>query len=184
MPGTTPFFGLPYPLLSDAPNGAGEMQSLASAVDTALETEVVARIAGGLGRIASLSDTSGAGTMTSEVKIAQLTFAASASRRYRIDASGPLTNSGAGYACQLRIRWATGATVTTSGTEILELQNSAVQYTQHVSGFIELPAGTLPSGTVAIGVFAVQVAAGSGGTTSRSNGSLQPTNLYVEDVGV
>lgn len=199
--GTTANYAFPYPPGTNAPNVPADIQALAVAVDSSLNTEAGTRAAAdstnssglasltstvnasGLGRMASLSDTSTATTMTGEVKIGQLTFTASASRRYKVSVCGALTNSGAGYASQLRVRWATGATVTTSGNEILEVQNSAVQFTQYVSGFIELPAGTLPAGTVAIGVFAIQVAAGSGGTTSRSNGAVQPTNLYVEDVG-
>lgn len=199
--GTTANYAFPYPPGTNAPNVPADLQALAVAVDSSLNTEAGTRSAAdsttasglasltstvnaaGLGRMASLTDTSTATTMTAEVKIAQLTFTASASRRYRVDVCGALTNSGAGYASQFRVRWAAGATVTTSGTEILEVQNSALQFTQYVSGFVELPAGTLPAGTVAIGVFAVQVAAGTGGTTSRSNGAVQPTNLYVEDIG-
>jgi hypothetical protein len=43
--GSTPTYGLPYPSLSDAPDGATQMQALATATDTALAAEAAARAA-------------------------------------------------------------------------------------------------------------------------------------------
>lgn len=42
MPANTPLRSYPYPLLTDSPNGAGQMQALASAVDTDMQAQVTA----------------------------------------------------------------------------------------------------------------------------------------------
>lgn len=135
----------------------------------------------GLGRMAGLKDTTAATTMTSEVKIGQATFTAVTGRRYLFSVCGALTNSASGYASALTVRYTAGATVTTSGTQVLVAQNSAIQFTQYVAGFVEVTG--IAAGQTAVGVFAVQQAATSGGTTSWGNGSVQPTSLRVDDIG-
>jgi hypothetical protein len=42
MSGSTPNYALPYPSLTDSPNGAAQIQALAAAADTALATAVAA----------------------------------------------------------------------------------------------------------------------------------------------
>jgi hypothetical protein len=42
MPSSTPNRSYPYPLLTDTPNGAGQMQSLATAIDSDMATQVSA----------------------------------------------------------------------------------------------------------------------------------------------
>lgn len=135
----------------------------------------------GIGRMGRAVDTSGPNTFTVETLIASVTFTAVAGRRYEVKACGSLTNSGSGYACALNVRWATGASVTTAGTLLVQMQNSAIQFTQYVSGFDDLTG--LSAGQVTVGVFAAPRSVGSGGSTSWGNGATQPTSLTVEDVG-
>jgi hypothetical protein len=202
--GTTPNYAFPYPAGTDSPAGHTEIQALAAAVDTALNTEAGTRAAAdatnaatstslqsqlnaaGLGRMGSYQDTSGATSATTEVKLGQFTFTAVAGRRYRLSISGPQNNSattGSPTASLLRARWAVGATVTTAGTALLEVQ--ATDYnglTEMSSGVVEIAPGTFTAGTVAVGLFFQGVLINSG-TSKYGNGSVQPSIVSVEDIG-
>jgi hypothetical protein len=209
MPASTPNFNWPYQLLTDPPNGATLGQSGFDAADASLAAEASTRAAAdtalsnsitsltgtvnaaGLGMMATpFEDTSGPNNpLTTEVKIGQITFTAVAGRRYLANACGALTNSGAGYASAFSLRWNASSNVTVAnGTQFLVIQNSAIQFTQYVSGQRQLKtsgtgANVIGTGTISVGVFAVQQAAGSGGSCSWGNGAIQPTTLTVEDVG-
>jgi hypothetical protein len=137
-------------------------------------------------RMGSYFDTSVATLVTSEVKLGQFTFTAVSGRRYKVEASGPLTNS-AGYASTLRVRWATGSTVSTSGNVLFELPCAvAVNLTQMVAAAVEActaNSNALTAGTVSIGLFAQQTIAGTGGSARYGNGTPQPSMVAAYDVG-
>lgn len=63
-------------------------------------------------------NTSSATFTTTEIVVQTLTFAGIAGQRYKILAEQSVQSSVAGDVGQARLRWATGATVTTAGTEI------------------------------------------------------------------
>lgn len=67
---TTPVYGIPYPVLGDAPNGPSQMQALALEV----ETELV-RVDAAISTINGL-DTAFAGTSTDETGFTNTTYAA------------------------------------------------------------------------------------------------------------
>lgn len=135
----------------------------------------------GLGRIGSVSNTAIATNVTAEVLLGSVTFTAIAGRRYRIDVSGSV-NGPTGSAVGFRIRWAVGGSVTTSGTDIYEVQGLPVtNLSETIAGFCEAP-NIFTAGSVTVGLFAVQLASG-GGTTKYGNGTLQPSNMLITDIG-
>lgn len=142
----------------------------------------------GIGRMGELNDVSAATLITSatgEVKIGQFTFTAVSGRRYEVRAGGVLNND-TGNAVMYRVRWATGATVTTSGTALLEVPCCTTQgFGQSVNGQVDActaNSNAITAGAVAIGLFAV---VNAGTNNSRwGDGALRPSVLVVKDIGV
>ena len=116
---------------------------------------------------------------TTETALQSVTFAAVAGVRYKVTALQSIQASVAGDLIQMRLRWNSGATFTTGGTELYTtLPNADVAGKGQPVPLIATVTGL--SGTVSVGVTAVR-SAGTG--TITSNGDSRQTNtLLVERV--
>lgn len=181
MPGSTTTFGFSYPLLSEAPNGAGEMQTLATQVDSSLSTVNVTLYASGLGRVGASQTFPAQSTMNSETLIVSATFTAVAGRRYRLK-FGAAINVPNASSCGYTIRYATGGSVTTSGTQ---LQSVPVGSTDGWNSTFtnDYEYASFPAGTVTVGLFGLR-AAGAGNCLFCAGASPSPPSyIFIDDVG-
>lgn len=112
---------------------------------------------------------------------ATATFTADATRRLWIPYGATYFASIAQKSFQIKIRWAAGAAVTTSGTQAgttIAVESAVISQVAHLSGLIEIAPGVLPNGQVTVGLFLATVT-GPGGTATGRN-----PWLGINDVGV
>jgi len=122
------------------------------------------------------------GIGATETFISQITFTASAGRRYRVLWDGQLVYSNSDY-FNLVGRWATGATVTAAGTQF---------YFRNVSGgtpgnwegprTIIAEITGMPAGQVTVG-FSLKRSSGTGTVDARADANDQ-RRMYIDDIGV
>lgn len=148
--------------------------------DTSVVATVASLQATGLGRAASLADTNAQLTITGgEVILVSLTFNATTGRRYKIENQiwFDVASSSAGT---YNVRYASGSSVTTSGTLLEGFPVGMSGGLGQVSStFIETTA--FGTGTYTVGLFGIRTL-GSGSVIFR-NGTTNPTRIYIEDVG-
>lgn len=113
MPGTTPTLGLPFPELTDPPDGAAQLQALAEAV----EAELVARAKGLVDRVQVGTSTD---VGTTEVITDDITFTVEAGRAYKVTVVTPVLDNQATAAqtAVVTLRHAAGGSVSNSATLI------------------------------------------------------------------
>lgn len=128
----------------------------------------------------SIRTVSSAGFTTAETVLQSVSFSAVAAARYKITALQGVQSTVAGDLIRLRIRWDTGGSLSTSGTELLALlpnadiagKGSAVTMIATVTGL---------SGTVSVGVTAVRDT-GTGTISSFAQAGRQEHLVLVERV--
>jgi hypothetical protein len=154
---STPIYGLPYPSLTDPPNGPAQFQALAEAVETELN-----RIDGVLTSTPVTQSSSVAATVstssTTYVALSGdpgLAFTAPTSGRVIISIGGALTGSAADTFAMMGFQVRTGAVVG-SGTIVYAVNNNDVVSNE---GGDDMSASkvTLVSGLTAGGSYNVQV---------------------------
>lgn len=115
---STPTYALPYPSLSDAPNGPAQLQSLATATETAIGTLATAynSLAPKLGEvvaptmIATSSSSANSATLVVTNVIAQFTPVASGAR-YRFKVNGLYQCDAASNTCGFYVVWKHGSSI-------------------------------------------------------------------------
>lgn len=120
------------------------------------------------------------GGVTAETVLQSVTFTAVAAARYKITALQSIQSSVAGDLIRVRIRWTTGASPSTGGTEILsQMPNADIASKGQVLPSTVTVQG-LPAGQVTV---AVTIARESGTGVVSSFGDARQTNtMLVERV--
>ncbi len=190
--GTTPVYAFRYPASSVSPNVPVDMQNLALdveaklvTVDSAISAAQASITAAGLssgtprGRMASSTRSGASGTFTAETILDSSSISCVSGRRYSFSINAAMVGVGAGNGISytMRVRHASGGTVTTAGT-----QDSAVTSSIAVTGNFE-PHQYVYGEFVApsSGTFTVGWSAQSAGGTIRSDGGVY---WIVRDEGV
>ncbi|MBQ1042360.1 hypothetical protein KBX03_07560 [Micromonospora sp. C72] len=170
MPDTS--LGITYP----ASGGHGRLwehfQTFADDVNTLLLRK---------GYIADSARTSSsANVTTTETVIQSLTFNAVAGTRYKVTALQSVQSTAAGDSCIVRTRWATGATVTTGGTQI---DSKIIPSYTAALGFLATSVGTFVASSTGQVTVGVTLARNTGLNTWSSFGnSSQINTILVEGV--
>jgi hypothetical protein len=203
--GTTANYAFPYPAGTDSPAGMTEIQNLAVAVDTALNTEAGTRSAvdatnagniasltstvnaSGLGRLAgSLNDTTtnAASVTNTEAIKGTATVNLTNGRRYRVLVNAVINIAGTTFATTalVFVRYASGASVTTAATSLMNLEwpsnTNGLNATK--MGFCEfVHSGATGQWTFGLGA---QRAIGADAVL-YGGGAAQPTLLSIDDIG-
>lgn len=169
---TTSNYALRYPASTGTVRVHTDIQNLATDADTALTRK---------GYIADGSRTTSSGTFTTvETVLQSLSFTAVAGVRYKITAVQSIQSTIAGGSVQMRLRWASGASVTTAGTQISSIL--APCNTAGLGFVAPLIVTFTPgvSGTVTVGVTAVQNT--GTGTISSFGDTKQINTILIEGV--
>jgi hypothetical protein len=192
MAGTTPVYAFPYPSLSDPPNGAAQMQSLATAVENKIVTLDAALTAinsnsspyskGYVGGVTSIVDTN---VTTTEAIIDSCTFTAVSGRRYEIiqDCEYYQKTGTAATNMQMHTRVIAGGTPTATGGTVQGSKYpncgpaAFITYPSTVVSYFVAPS----SGTFAVS-FTAKVDSGTGGIAGGAAAHIH--TLTVKDVGV
>lgn len=179
MSGSTPVYGLPYQDPLDPPNGPTLGQDIAEAVEAAL-LEALGR-KGYVGQHDRNTTSPGAGSITTtETQVQAYTFDAVAGQRYKITAVQGVQQDASGGSARIKLRWASGTSVSTSSTLIGSIVGPC--NTANV-GSINTFHGTFvaPStGQMTVGVFMMRNT-GTGGVISFGNAD-QTNTILVEGV--
>ena len=202
--GTTANYAFPYPPGTNAPNVPVDIQNLAVAVDTALNTEAGTRSAAdatnaasissltstvnaaGLGRVGALNDTTtNASTVSATEAIkGTVTVNLTNGRRYRVMVNAVINIAGAtpATAAIVFVRYASGASVTTAATSLtnLEWPVNTNGFNATKSGFVEF-SHTGATGQYTFGLGAVRAVGAD--ATLYGGGAAQPTMLSIDDIG-
>lgn len=130
----------------------------------------------------SVSSTGVNGIGATETIVQTVTFTASAGRRYRVLLDTQLVFSNPDYFV-LRARWATGATVTTAGTQFYfrNISGGTPQNWEGPRAVIAEVTG-IPAGQATVG-FTLVRSSGTGTVDARADASDQ-RRMYVDDIGV
>ncbi|MFD6771064.1 hypothetical protein ACFWC6_33140 [Micromonospora chalcea] len=170
MPNTT--LGITYPSSTDHNRQWEHLQELATDVDTLI---------GRKGWIAESTRTSASGTITTTETIVQsVSFTAVAGVKYKVTAEQSVQSSANGESAVVRLRWASGGTVTNSGTQI---DSKIAPCNTATLGFLATLRGTFTpnvNGTVTVGVGIVRNT-GTGNITSFGS-SNQINTITIEGV--
>lgn len=192
MAGTTPIYAFPYPSLSDPPNGAAQVQALATALENKIVTMDSALTAinsasspyskGRVGGVAGNTDTP---FTTTETVFISAQFTAVSGRRYKFTADFVYYQSAgtAGTNMYQRVRVISGGTPTATGGTLVRTK---LTNTPPSTLFLGVPA-TLTGTWVApsSGTFTASVTfKTSAGTCNVSGGTDSSYELVIEDDGV
>ncbi len=178
MPSTAAPTSLPYPALTDAPNGPAQLQALADRIDSFYPR---GQLAGGFKQITTTPAAVEAETVVPGLPCTVTLFTA---RRYRVTfhTVGVFPNA-ADLRAFFRFRYEAGTTVSTAGTQFnasrLALPNIANRAT---SADVMVPL-TGVSGQVTIGVTLTREFGAAGNTVQVLAGTADPAFLMVEDIG-
>lgn len=185
--GTTPVYALPYPALTDAPNGPAQLQSLATAVETQLSRIDTDATSKGRGLVKWGQRTTASLTTTTEVGVLRVDgISLVAGRQYRIWTSplhmdSTVTND----EIRSRLRYNTAGTATTASAGLPGAMAHVRQTDANVSEDKSITVTYTPATNETMSLLlTVARIAGTGNVSLVNAPDAENTvQLMVEDIG-